>query len=318
MRRLISPLWWRWLLVVSIAGVLFGTLMVLAPAGLLGPMNETIYDGFFAGDRYAALSVEALAFQRWVYGVLGATMAGWCLTAAFIAYYPFRAGERWSWWALGVAIVFWYLLDTGTSWWHGVTFNVILNTVLLVAFGVPLLATWRFFTGRVQPIPDSYWVRHGQLLAGEYPGSADEREARRRVGWLLASGVTLFLDLTREGEREPYAALLQEEDVARGHRALYQRVPIQNGTVPAPEEMVRILDTIDEALAAGHVVYLHCVAGVGRTGVVAGCWLVRHGLEGEEALRELDRRRQGIPRGRRPSPFRRRQWQMVLEWPVGK
>ena len=52
--------------------------------------------------------------------------------------------------------------------------------------------------------------------------------------------------------------------------------------------MARILDSIDASLAAGEVVYVHCLAGIGRTGTVIGCYLVRHGLSGEEALARVE------------------------------
>lgn len=142
----IPAIWWRWLLVVSLIGMLFGAVMVLAP-GMLKPLSQPSYNSFFATDRYSELPVGDVAFQNWLYGVLGATMIGWCLTVAFIAGYPFRAGERWAWQALCTAIIVWYVLDTGTSWLHGVFVNVALNTVLLVAFGVPLVASRRSFTG---------------------------------------------------------------------------------------------------------------------------------------------------------------------------
>jgi protein-tyrosine phosphatase len=44
------------------------------------------------------------------------------------------------------------------------------------------------------------------------------------------------------------------------------------------ETVVAVLDAIDGALAAGGTVYVHCWGGRGRTGVIVGCWLVRHGL----------------------------------------
>ena len=43
------------------------------------------------------------------------------------------------------------------------------------------------------------------------------------------------------------------------------------------DDLVATLDAIDAELAAGGLVYVHCWAGCGRTGVVVGCWLVRHG-----------------------------------------
>ena len=48
--------------------------------------------------------------------------------------------------------------------------------------------------------------------------------------------------------------------------------------------MHEILDQIDAALDSGGVVYVHCWGGVGRTGTVVGCHLVRHGMTGEDAL----------------------------------
>ena len=48
--------------------------------------------------------------------------------------------------------------------------------------------------------------------------------------------------------------------------------------------MRRIQDEIASALAAGRNVYIHCRAGIGRTGLVAGCFLVEQGRDGERAL----------------------------------
>ena len=48
--------------------------------------------------------------------------------------------------------------------------------------------------------------------------------------------------------------------------------------------MQHLLNILDQALEAGHTVYVHCWGGVGRTGTVVGCYLVRHGMTGDEAL----------------------------------
>ena len=52
--------------------------------------------------------------------------------------------------------------------------------------------------------------------------------------------------------------------------------------------MAVLLDALDADLASGHKVYLHCWGGIGRTGTTVGCWLVRHGLTGEQALVRLN------------------------------
>ncbi|MFN2132108.1 MAG: fused DSP-PTPase phosphatase/NAD kinase-like protein, partial [Anaerolineae bacterium] len=127
------------------------------------------------------------------------------------------------------------------------------------------------------PIPDSYWVVPGKLLAGEYPGAPTVSQAKHRLHQLLGAGITYFLDLTEEGEHDlyPYAALLQGEASALGRTVEHHRMPIPDVSTPTKEQMARILDAIDAALAAGHVVYLHCYGGIGRTGTVVGCYLVR-------------------------------------------
>ena len=45
--------------------------------------------------------------------------------------------------------------------------------------------------------------------------------------------------------------------------------------------MAGLLDAIDTAMRDGKTVYLHCWGGVGRTGNVVGCSLVRHGHTGD-------------------------------------
>jgi hypothetical protein len=138
-----------------------------------------------------------------------------------------------------------------------------------------------------RPIPNCYWVEPGRLLAGEYPGAPDEATARRRLRQFLAAGLTYFLDLTQEGEPGPYARLLSDEAAAAGVAVAHRRAPIRDFGVPTHSEMAGILDAIDDALAAGHVVYVHCWGGVGRTGTVVGCYLARRGLNGDDALRQL-------------------------------
>ena len=87
------------------------------------------------------------------------------------------------------------------------------------------------------PIPDAYWVVPGQLLAGEYPGSREKPAARRQVRLFLAAGFSFYLDLTGEGELEPYAHLLQEEAAARHMAVDHCRIQLsrlRGGIGPLP------------------------------------------------------------------------------------
>ncbi|MBI1801519.1 MAG: dual specificity protein phosphatase family protein [Chloroflexi bacterium] len=170
-----------------------------------------------------------------------------------------------------------------------------------------------------RPFPNSYWVRPRQLLAGEYPGPMNADETRRRLRQLLEQGVTFFLDLTHEAELKSYALLLQDEAAALRRPAEYQRMPVQDLTVPAVDAMRRILDQLDVAFTAGHIVYVHCWAGIGRTGAVVGCHLARHGVAGSDALDRIRQLRRVMPLAysSRMSPETEEQRQMVLNWPAG-
>lgn len=132
-------------------------------------------------------------------------------------------------------------------------------------------------------------IEPGRLIAGRHPCAQGRHDADAAVSGLRDAGVTLFLDLTQAGELEPYASLVTTP-------ARYANRPIGDFSVPTTEALAATLDEIDAELARGGVVYVHCWAGCGRTGVVVGSWLVRHGLEPEEALRRVaDARGRGCP-----------------------
>jgi Dual specificity phosphatase, catalytic domain len=170
------------------------------------------------------------------------------------------------------------------------------------------------------PIPESYWVQPGQLLAGAHPMRMGEAEQamHQRVQRFLAVGITSFVDLTETHECVPYFPLLMAGVSEGTCLPAYQRLPIRNWDVPTPIMMLRILDTIDTALAEGQRVYVHCAGGIGRTGTVVGCYLARHGMQGEAALEEIMRLRQGMPNGGGLSPRREPQRQMVRNWLIGR
>ena len=145
-----------------------------------------------------------------------------------------------------------------------------------------------------RPSPYSYWVIPGRFAAGEYPGAKDPAEAAPKVEALLKSGINHFIDLTGLNTRgqpdnlTPYTDIAQEQSHRLGLSVGWEQHTIVDGSIPAsPWHMTRILDAIDDALSEGKTIYLHCLGGVGRTGTVVGCWLVRHGYTGDEALHRI-------------------------------
>jgi hypothetical protein len=131
--------WQKWLVVLGCIVTAFGTLMALANAGPLFDLFNQQIDPVFWNDQ--TLPDQALAFRTWVYGAWGGTVAGWGILLIFLASYPFKAKQAWAWWSLVIGLGVWYVLDSGLSWVAGVTFNVILNSVLLIAAAIPLVFT---------------------------------------------------------------------------------------------------------------------------------------------------------------------------------
>jgi ADP-ribosyl-[dinitrogen reductase] hydrolase len=140
-------------------------------------------------------------------------------------------------------------------------------------------------TAALPPLPlrHSYWVVPGLLLAGEYPGGSTRDKTKDRLKKLLAAGIECFVDLTRPTELLRY-------DTHLPFYVEYTRKAIKDHGIPGSRaQMIEILDYVGNAMRAGRPVYVHCRAGIGRTGTVIGCLLVERGMSGDGALDELNR-----------------------------
>jgi hypothetical protein len=112
------------------------------------PIFYTLFDrqinlAFWSSE---VLSSGVDDFQGWVYGVLGSTMAGWGIFFAFITHIPFQRKERWAWNCMMIGMIVWYIADTAISFYYGVYFNAVFNTLILFLVILPLLFTYKFFT----------------------------------------------------------------------------------------------------------------------------------------------------------------------------
>jgi hypothetical protein len=153
-----------------------------------------------------------------------------------------------------------------------------------------------------------YWVDPGLLAAGPYPAAAPDLAA------LLAAGIGGFVDLTPDSGFGGYAGEAQRLAAAAGRDALHRRFPIRDFGLPEIETMRAILDAIDAWRAAARPVYVHCHAGLGRTGTVIGCWLVRHGCAPDAALARLRDLRRDMRDAALASPETPEQRAFVAAW----
>jgi protein-tyrosine phosphatase len=163
-----------------------------------------------------------------------------------------------------------------------------------------------------RPFSDCYWVLNESFLAGEYPGSRNDDQARKKLAALLDQGIQCFIDLTEKREPlRPYTLLLEELAVQRGGVICVKRFGVRDNSIPSRALTIEILDAIDGIVREGRPLYLHCWGGHGRTGTVVGCYLVRHGMKPSNALDHLRELRRCVPDS---PPLSQEQRDFVLAW----
>src|SRR4051812_42678146 len=133
------------------------------------------------------------------------------------------------------------------------------------------------------PLRHCYWVIPGLLLAGEHPNGPTRDKTKDRLKKLLGAGIESFVDLTKPTELLRYDTFLP-------FYVEYTRKSIKDHGVPSGRsQMTEILEYIANSMRAGRPVYVHCRAGIGRTGTVVGCLLAERGMQGNAAIDELNR-----------------------------
>jgi len=165
-------------------------------------------------------------------------------------------------------------------------------------------------------LPESYWVLLDKFLAGENPVRFTVEATHQRLDALLDAGFDTYIDLTQADELPAYLTLLEEKGQAKNRLINYHHFPILDRGLPTHPQMIAILNTLDDALSNGHKVYLHCWGGVGRTGTTVGCYLVRHGMTGQQAIDQIANWWQAVPKRRfyPRSPETDEQVRYILDW----
>jgi atypical dual specificity phosphatase len=129
---------------------------------------------------------------------------------------------------------------------------------------------------------DYSWVEPSILAAGSVPVEADDirslhREKIRAILTLTERPITAFHEITPD--------LLASFDIT------YLHVPVPDQFPPNLDQARIILDFISQMTSQGRPLFVHCQAGIGRTGTVLHLYYIAQGLMFEEAVARVRSKR---------------------------
>lgn len=127
-------------------------------------------------------------------------------------------------------------------------------------------------------LPHFSWLVENQLAALSYPESADALTLLYRIG------IRALLNLSEAPL--PYEAL----DTV-GLRI--EHIPVIDLTAPTLHQVKQAVTMIASCLDHHLPVAVHCIAGLGRTGTILACFLVRQGMSADKAITTIREWRPG-------------------------
>ena len=140
----------------------------------------------------------------------------------------------------------------------------------------------------ISKLPRQVWryarLRRVTWLEGEGVGACGYPRDEKSLQELADHGVTVVINLH---ERQHPDGSLARYGLTEVH------LPVRDFTPPTPAQLERGVAAIEAAVCGGHRVAVHCGAGLGRTGTLLACYLVRRGLGPDEAIARLRALRPG-------------------------
>lgn len=136
---------------------------------------------------------------------------------------------------------------------------------------------------RMDDIPN-FAVVNQSILRGGQPSS-------RGLEWLANYGVSLVIDLRgsdRQNQWEmPKCRLLAVKGADRELREEPMRfcnIPIEDFDTPTVDQVYEFIELLRLIAVERGVIFVHCKAGIGRTGTMIACWRIFHGESADSAL----------------------------------
>jgi len=132
--------------------------------------------------------------------------------------------------------------------------------------------------GMITGKPDNFsWLIEGKLAGSAIPTSKDE------IKWMQEEGVKSIVTI----REEPL-----DEDWTDGMN--YLHVLSDDMGVPSFDDLKSSVDYIDKRIQNKEPVMVHCLAGLGRTGTILACYLIKYEkMSAIDAIQHVREKRHG-------------------------
>jgi atypical dual specificity phosphatase len=132
--------------------------------------------------------------------------------------------------------------------------------------------------GMITGKPDNFsWLIEGKLAGSAIPTSKEE------VDWLKEEGVKSIVTIREEPLDDDWI-----DDIE------YLHIHSNDMGVPEFDDLISSVDFIHRQLENNKPVMVHCLAGLGRTGTILACYLIKYEkMSADDAITKIRKERSG-------------------------